>query len=271
MTVSTAKKIPQHERLSTDSDSDYDEEEQGQENARLLWPRAFKRAYPLCSTSTARDMARQLSRSGTCRAMAAAAVAIGWMFVSSLLILVNKHILTDLEFRYPLTVSSMGMFTSGVCSYILCRWTSMFPAEVEVSFIYWLTRIMPVGLFMAATLWTGNMVYLYLSVSFIQMLKAFNPIIVMLALFIAGLETPSARMIMSVIGIALGTGLSAYGEVNINLPGLLLMFGSETFEAVRLVMTQLLLTGQRMATMEGLMWLVSGGCNQPLFAAGHGL
>jgi len=66
------------------------------------------------------------------------------------------------------------------------------------------------------------------------------------------------QMMCSVLGIALGTALSAYGEVNINLPGLLLMFSSEVFEAVRLVMTQLLLTGQRMTTMEGLMWLVSG-------------
>lgn len=31
----------------------------------------------------------------------------------------------------------------------------------------------------ALTLWTGNEVYLYLSVSFIQMLKAFTPVITM--------------------------------------------------------------------------------------------
>jgi hypothetical protein len=93
-----------------------------------------------------------------------------------------------------MSVSSIGMLTSGVCSYILCRATNLFLAEVNVSLSYWVTRILPIGFFMAATLWTGNMVYLYLSVSFIQMLKAFNPIIVMIALFIAGLETPSVRV-----------------------------------------------------------------------------
>ena len=36
---------------------------------------------------------------------------------------------------------------------------------------FYLTRIMPIGLFMALTLFFGNVVYLYLSVSFIQMLK----------------------------------------------------------------------------------------------------
>jgi hypothetical protein len=38
------------------------------------------------------------SSSGLLRVLAAAAVSAGWMGVSSLLILVNKHILKDLKF-----------------------------------------------------------------------------------------------------------------------------------------------------------------------------
>ena len=40
---------------------------------------------------------------------------------------------------------------------------------------FYLRRILPVGLFMALTLLCGNLVYLYLTVSFIQMLKARPP------------------------------------------------------------------------------------------------
>ena len=40
---------------------------------------------------------------------------------------------------------------------------------------FYLRRILPVGLFMALTLLCGNLVYLYLTVSFIQMLKARSP------------------------------------------------------------------------------------------------
>lgn len=39
-----------------------------------------------------------VSRSGMIRVLLAAAVATGWMFVSGLLIMVNKHILKDLKF-----------------------------------------------------------------------------------------------------------------------------------------------------------------------------
>jgi hypothetical protein len=37
-------------------------------------------------------------RSGLVRVLAAVAVAVSWMFVSSLLILLNKHLLKDLKF-----------------------------------------------------------------------------------------------------------------------------------------------------------------------------
>lgn len=93
-----------------------------------------------------------------------------------------------------MTVAGMGMFTSGLFSYILCRVTKTVEAKAAISATYWVRRIMPVGFFMASTLWAGNLVYLYLSVSFIQMLKAFTPVITMIALFIARLETPTAKV-----------------------------------------------------------------------------
>jgi hypothetical protein len=41
----------------------------------------------------------------------------------------------------------------------------------QLTWRFYLTRIMPVGLFMALTLAFGNLVYLYLTVTFISILK----------------------------------------------------------------------------------------------------
>ena len=48
-------------------------------------------------------------------------------------------------------------------------------AKKSISAHFYMTRIVPVGLFMALTLHFGNVVYLYLTVSFIQMLKVSPP------------------------------------------------------------------------------------------------
>ena len=57
-----------------------------------------------------------------------------------------------------------------------CRWFCQVIKVVEVSRVltwrFYFARILPVGFFMALTLHFGNIVYLYLTVSFIQMLKA---------------------------------------------------------------------------------------------------
>lgn len=76
----------------------------------------------------------------------------------------------------------------------------------------------------------------------------------MIALFVARLEKPSHRLISSVVMIAVGTAAASYGEINLSYMGLLIMFSSECFEAVRLVMTQMLLTGLRLH--PSALWLL---------------
>lgn len=177
-----------------------------------------------------------------------------WMCVSSGLIMINKELLSS-GFPYPMCLSGLGMLFSGIASYVTCKHLRLVDANKQLSIEFYIKHIMPVGLFMALTLAFGNLVYLYLSVSFIQMLKAFTPVITMVALFVSRLETPTNKMVLSVCMIAVGTAIASAGVVNLNYVGLLIMFLSESFEATRLVMTQVLLTGLKFHPIEGLMYL----------------
>lgn len=199
--------------------------------------------------------AQQLQDRGWRRVSLAVLASLSWMMVSSSLIFVNRLILVDYGFPYPFIVSGMGMLMSSVLSFSVCKVLRWVDANQEVSLRFYITRIMPIGFFMASTLFTGNQVYLYLGVSIIQILKALTPVITMLALFAARLESPTVKMIAAVLSIAFGTAVAAYGESELSTIGLIFIFASEGSEAARLVMTQFLLVGLKFHPIEGLMYL----------------
>lgn len=67
-----------------------------------------------------------------------------------------------------MAVSGMGMSMSGLLGFLCCRVFGFVEAKAVIPFAFWRDKVLPVGLFMALTLWTGNQVYLYLTVAFIQ-------------------------------------------------------------------------------------------------------
>ncbi len=46
---------------------------------------------------------------------------VGWMGVSSALIMINKYIMSTDGFAYPMALSCLGMLFSSVASYLACR------------------------------------------------------------------------------------------------------------------------------------------------------
>ncbi|GLI66860.1 hypothetical protein VaNZ11_010847 [Volvox africanus] len=246
--------------------------------------------------STPRRLSTVLFRTRLGLQLLTVAACLSWMTASSWAILVNKHIMVNLKFPYPCTIAWMGLLTTTIASYsairlrpVVLRLTGLAPAGpgagaggvtaipgalfgsggssmIPVTPRYYLTRVLPTGFFMALTFQTGNMGYLYLTVAFVQMLKAFCPVVTMILLFVAQLETASRKLVAAVTLIAVGVALASYGELNMSLIGLTAMLVSVVAESVRLVMTQYLLVaggGRNLNPMEGLFY-ISSACTTVL-------
>lgn len=172
------------------------------------------------------------------------------------LILLNKYIMTHTGFHFPMALGCIGLIFSSCLAFILvkCKVVEL-KHRNDITPAYFFKNLLPVGAMSALTLSTGNLVYMYLSVAFIQMLKAFTPVVTMFLIFSFGLDRPHQEVILAVVGISIGTCVAAYGEVNFSIVGILLMAASEVAEALKLVFTQILLKNLKFSPIEGLYYL----------------
>ena len=95
-----------------------------------------------------------------------------YFIASPFAIMVNKILMKDYGFGYPVMVSALGQTTTAVCSSAVVR---CFGLSIENGRRVGCRSLLLLGGASAFALVLGQYPYLYLTVAFIQMLKAFSP------------------------------------------------------------------------------------------------
>lgn len=113
---------------------------------------------------------------------------------------------------------------------------------VKMNTRVYIRAVVPIGAFFSLSLICGNLTYLYLSVAFIQMLKATTPVAVLISGWVLGLSKPSLKQFLNVSAIVVGVIIASFGEIHFVTVGFLYQLGGIIFEAIRLTMTQRLLS-----------------------------
>ncbi|CAK7244058.1 MAG: hypothetical protein STHCBS139747_005592 [Sporothrix thermara] len=177
-------------------------------------------------------------------AIPAAAYVVAWISLSSSVILFNKWILSTLNFRFPVILTTYHLIFATIMTQLLARYTTLIDGRKSVKMTgrVYLRAIVPIGVFFSLSLICGNLTYLYLSVAFIQMLKATTPVAVLLASWAMGVSQPSLRVFLNVMVIVFGVVLASLGEIRFVMIGFLYQLGGIVFEAMRLTMVQRLLS-----------------------------
>jgi len=177
-----------------------------------------------------------------------------WIFFSSCIILFNKHLLAG-PFPHPCTLVAMHMAFSALCAGI---WKAMGWIEVpEMKLAQWAGGILPVGLCFAGSLVASNTAYLYISVAFIQMIKASTPVVVLIFSFFFGLETPNGKLCMYICLITAGVTISCVAQVAISYIGVTLQLTALVCEAMRLCLVNVLLVskGVKLSSLASLYYI----------------
>lgn len=173
-----------------------------------------------------------------------AVYVVTWISFSGGVILFNKWLLDTLGFKFPITLTAWHMVFATFMTQILARTTTLLDGRktVKMTGRVYLRAILPIGFFFSLSLICGNKAYLYLSVAFIQMLKATMPVAVLIASWILGVAPVNFKTLGNVSLIVVGVVIASFGEIKFDLTGFLYQAGGITFEATRLVMVQRLLS-----------------------------
>jgi hypothetical protein len=96
-----------------------------------------------------------------------------WIILSSSVIIYNNYLYNTLDFPYPVFTVTWHLFFAAIGTRVLQRTTRLLDGtkDVRMDKATFVRRILPIGVLFSGSLILSNTAYLYLSVSYIQMLK----------------------------------------------------------------------------------------------------
>ncbi|KAI0792450.1 TPT-domain-containing protein [Abortiporus biennis] len=219
-----------------------------EENVQMLEVRDEKDSSDILPSPVSATIPRPKAK------LSASAIIPVWIVLSSSVIIYNNYLYNSLQFKYPVFLVTWHLTFAAIGTRVLQRTTHLVDGakDVHVTKDMFLRSILPIGILFSASLILSNTAYLYLSVAYIQMLKAFTPVAILLISWTFRIQEPSKKLAVIVLMISSGVALASKGELKFNLIGFLTQAAAVAFEASRLVMIQILLHGLKMDPIVSL-------------------
>ncbi len=161
-----------------------------------------------------------------------------WLTMSCLVILFNKYMFMHL-FPFPVTLTFVHMLFASLATLAL-RGSGRLSLP-SLGWAEYTRSVVPIGLMFATSLVCSNQAAMRLTVSFIQMVKAATPMLVLGVAAWAGTETATTPLIVIVCLMTAGVSIASYGELGFDALGMALQVAALTVEAFRLQAIQYLM------------------------------
>ncbi|KAI3468032.1 hypothetical protein Pfo_024695 [Paulownia fortunei] len=147
-----------------------------------------------------------------------------WIFLSFTVIVYNKYILDKKLYNWPFPIS-LTMIHMAFCSSLAFAAVRLFKLvePAALSRRVYLSSVVPIGALYSLSLWLSNSAYIYLSVSFIQMLKALMPVAVYSIGILVKKDSYKNSTMSNMLAISVGVAIAAYGEAKYDSWGLVMI------------------------------------------------
>ncbi|KAL4204228.1 hypothetical protein AMTRI_Chr01g108710 [Amborella trichopoda] len=188
------------------------------------------------------------------------------LFISSLIIcwyssnigvlLLNKYLLSNYGFRYPIFLTMCHMGACALLSYLSIVWLKMVPLQAIKSWTQFL-KIGALSVVFCGSVVGGNISLRFLPVSFNQAVGATTPFFTALFAYLMTFKREAWLTYAALVPVVAGVVIASGGEPSFHLYGFIMCIGATAARAFKSVLQGILLSseGEKLNSMNLLLYM----------------
>ncbi|KAI3517410.1 hypothetical protein L1887_16624 [Cichorium endivia] len=171
-------------------------------------------------------------------------------------LLLNKYLLSNYGFKYPIFLTMCHMTACALLSYIAIAWLKMVPMQTIRSRVQFF-KISALSLIFCASVVSGNISLRYLPVSFNQAIGATTPFFTAVFAYLMTLKKEAWLTYITLIPVVTGVIIASGGEPSFHLFGFIMCIGATAARALKTVVQGILLSseGEKLNSMNLLLYM----------------
>ncbi|KAL8213683.1 hypothetical protein R6Q57_003132 [Mikania cordata] len=171
-------------------------------------------------------------------------------------LLLNKYLLSNYGFKYPIFLTMCHMTACSLLSYIAIVWLKIVPLQTVRSRVQFF-KISALSLVFCASVVSGNVSLRYLPVSFTQAVGATTPFFTAVFAYVMTMKTEAWLTYVTLIPVVAGVVIASGGEPSFHLFGFIMCLGATAARALKSVLQGILLSseGEKLNSMNLLLYM----------------
>ncbi|KAL1825169.1 hypothetical protein DCAR_0313298 [Daucus carota subsp. sativus] len=171
-------------------------------------------------------------------------------------LLLNKYLLSNYGFKYPIFLTMCHMTACSLLSYIAIAWLKMVPMQTIRSRTQFV-KITALSFVFCGSVVSGNISLRYLPVSFNQAIGATTPFFTAVFAYMITLKREAWLVYGALIPVVTGVIIASGGEPSFHLFGFVMCVGATAARALKSVLQGILLSseGEKLNSMNLLLYM----------------
>ncbi|KAI3804167.1 hypothetical protein L1987_32340 [Smallanthus sonchifolius] len=171
-------------------------------------------------------------------------------------LILNKYLLSNYGFKYPIFLTMCHMTACSLLSYIAIVWLKTVPLQTVRSRVQFF-KISALSLVFCASVVSGNVSLRYLPVSFTQAVGATTPFFTAVFAYVMTMKKEAWLTYVTLVPVVAGVIIASGGEPSFHLFGFIMCLAATAGRALKSVLQGILLSseGEKLNSMNLLLYM----------------